>query len=96
MNLVRFCKFTLCVCNFFRDFCVCPKKKDEALILVKQNNRNELKFFKITDNAFPFNSLNNIYSLSMIDSEGSKKNFIPVRYASLCFCTIVKKPIVTV
>ncbi|MCG9791690.1 sensor histidine kinase [Flavobacterium algicola] len=54
------------------------QKKEEALILIKTENiENELKFLKSQINPhFLFNSLNNIYSLSMIDSNKAQQSIL--------------------
>ncbi|WP_091084905.1 sensor histidine kinase [Flavobacterium gillisiae] len=54
------------------------QKKEEALILSKTANiENELKFLKSQINPhFLFNSLNNIYSLSIIDSSKAQESIL--------------------
>ena len=54
------------------------QKKEEALILSKTENiENELKFLKSQINPhFLFNSLNNIYSLSIIDSSKAQESIL--------------------
>ena len=54
------------------------QKKEEALILNKaENMENELKFLKSQINPhFLFNSLNNIYSLSMIDASKAQESIL--------------------
>jgi hypothetical protein len=54
------------------------QKKEEALILNKSENmENELKFLKSQINPhFLFNSLNNIYSLSIIDANKAQESIL--------------------
>lgn len=54
------------------------QKKEEALILSKSENiENELKLLKSQINPhFLFNSLNNIYSLSMIDAQKTQESIL--------------------
>lgn len=63
--------------TFLETFAFAQKKEEDLIISKSEMMENELKFLKSQINPhFLFNSLNNIYSLSMIDSEKAQQSIL--------------------
>jgi LytS/YehU family sensor histidine kinase len=62
---------------FLETFSFAQKKEEDLILSKSENIENELKFLKSQINPhFLFNSLNNIYSLSMIDSNKAQQSIL--------------------
>ncbi|AWG20496.1 hypothetical protein FFWV33_02605 [Flavobacterium faecale] len=62
---------------FLETFSFAQKKEEDLMLSKTENIENELKFLKSQINPhFLFNSLNNIYSLSMIDSNKAQQSIL--------------------
>jgi len=67
--------FTYVMATFLETFLFARKKEEETILNQQENLQTELKFLKSQINPhFLFNSLNNIYALSVIDSDKTQQS----------------------